>query len=385
MDPWILCGNCRSRTQFPAALTGHAVACPSCGYVLRVEIPPDAPPPRGPALSDTGVRRWHLRFPSGRQFGPVQPDMLLEWVREGRADADCHVCPEDGDAWLRLGDAFASWFGGDGAEASVDEGAMPFLPEYIPAVGLLQHLREDPGALTGAVLREHMAALGDLQDLCAGTGGAIRVAGKRSLLMGETRLTGGHNPRLPEQLRPEHALVVELSTHGTSFYLVVPWCSMGRLPHEFFSLMPGRLPHSLALRRESDEDFGQGVWIGANGGGDDILALAAARSPEPLAEGIATRWFSPRRDYTMAIIWGVQAIPLGDGKFVHAVQSAERAGPDSYGLLWYLERQRAFYRFARRLSIPDTHEPHILFASCTGQLLVDVTDHLLDAFTAAAS
>ena len=34
------------------------------------------------------------------------------------------------------------------------------------------------------------------------------------------------------------------------------------------------------------------------------------------------------------------------------------------------------YRFARRLNIPDSHEAHILFGSCTGQILVDASEAL---------
>ena len=154
---------------------------------------------------------------------------------------------------------------------------------------------------------------------------------------------------------------------------------MGRMAHEFFSILPGRMPHSLALRRGCENAFGSGQWIGINGAEDDVVAMAARRSRDDLISGITWNWFSARRDFTMVQVWGVQAVPLGPEKFLHAVQTSPR-GPsgNELGVLWYLERQSAFYRFARRLSIPDSHESHILFGCCTGRILTMAADALND-------
>jgi hypothetical protein len=207
--------------------------------------------------------------------------------------------------------------------------------------------------------------------------GAVRLVGTRSLIVGEARYLGGASPRDAAQMRAEHVLVAEFTAHGSDFYAAIPWGRLGLLPHELFSILPGEMPHPLALRRSTEHTFGDGQWIGINGAEDDVLAIAARRSQEALTSGIVWDWFSARRDYTMVQVWGVQSVPLGPEKFLHMVQTSPRGSAgNELGLLWYLERQSAFYRFSRRLSIPDTHETHVLFGSCTGQILTDVMDRI---------
>jgi len=40
----------------------------------------------------------------GREYGPVAPDVLRQWLAEGRANADTKVLPEGATEWKRLGD-----------------------------------------------------------------------------------------------------------------------------------------------------------------------------------------------------------------------------------------------------------------------------------------
>jgi hypothetical protein len=173
-----------------------------------------------------------------------------------------------------------------------------------------------------------------------------------------------------------HLLAVELSSYGTSFYLVVAWGELGRLPHEFFSILPGRLAHPVALRAGGMEGFGNGEWVGADGVGGGLLAVAAERSRERLAEGTETRWFSEDGMMAADLVWAVQGVPLGPERFVHVVQTAGQGAEDVFGVMWYLERQRAFYEFAIRMGVPDTHECHFPFASLAGRLLVMASDAL---------
>ena len=67
-------------------------------------------------------------------------------------------------------------------------------------------------------------------------------------------------------------------------------------------------------------------------------------------------------------------LPLGDEKFLHMMQTAcmGPTGQES-GVLWYLERQSAFYRFSRRLSLPQDHETHFLFSTSSGQLFATLS------------
>ena len=124
------------------------------------------------------------------------------------------------------------------------------------------------------------------------------------------------------------------------------------------------------------EGFGNGEWVGADGVGGGLLAVAAERSRERLAEGTETRWFSEDGMMAADLGWAVQGVPLGPERFVHVVQTAAQGGGDGFGVMWYLERQRAFYEFAIRMGVPDTHECHFPFASLAGRLLVMASDAL---------
>ena len=105
------------------------------------------------------------------------------------------------------------------------------------------------------------------------------------------------------------------------------------------------------------------------------MAIAARRSQDELVAGIEWNWINRNKEFTMVLVWGLQAIPLGPDKFLHTIHTAlRRRNRSEFGVLWYLERQSAFYRFSRRLSIPDTHEHHVLFSCATGQLLADTVD-----------
>ena len=377
MGAWFQCTNCEARYQFDASQAGRALACRACGFVFRVPPVPVSLVPQ-PDAWPVGGGRWYLRFPSGRQFGPVVTQVIEEWVREGRADGESLVCPEGAQEWYLLADAFPDLVAGRYQSAPADAYApLPSVAEQLPAAGLLEFLHDDRDALTDEGRAQHDDALELLEKELRRAMGAVRLVAVRSVIVGEARYLGGASLRDAAQMRPEHVLVMELAAHGSNFYAAIPWGRLGRLPHELFSILPGRLPHPLALRRGCENAFGDGHWIGINGGEDDVLAVAARRSQEVLASGVVWNWFSAKRDYTMVQVWGVQSVPLGAGKFLHVIQTSPR-GPagTELGLLWYLERQSAFYRFSRRLSIPDTHESHVLFGSCTGQILVDVVDHL---------
>ena len=372
MAAWFQCTHCEARYQFDAHLAGRAMACRACGFVFRVPPVPVSEVPHPETMPATGGQ-WMLRFASGRQFGPVLPQVIEEWVREKRADAECLVCPEGGADWYRLEDAFPDLFAAEESAAPADvSDPLPSLAELLPAAGLLDLLPDDGDLLPESAREQHEEAAEALRRELRRTMGALQLVAMKSLIIEDEDLA---DPRNEVTIRADHALAVELSAHGSAIYLIVPWGRLGRMAHEFFSILPGRLPHSLALRRSTEDEAGDGQWVGINGAEDDVVATSARRSRENLSGGIEWQWFSRRRDYTMVQVWGVQAVPLGTEKFLHAVQTNPRGSTGSdFGLLWYLERQSAFYRFARRLSIPDTHESHILFASCTGKILVNAAD-----------
>ncbi len=370
------CTNCEARYLFDAALAGRALTCGQCGTVFRMpSVSLSAPPPAGSAPSSV---RWYLCLPSGRQFGPVVTDAIAEWLREGRADGDSLVCQEGAEEWVRIADAFPELLPEREPETVQDAWhPTPSLAAALPATGLLDYLQDNHENLPLAVRAQHDEAREALnQELRRGMG-AVRLANVRSIILSEPDAGKSLRQRDADQMRADHLLAAELTAHGSSYYLLIPWGPMGRMAHEFFSILPGRMPHSLALRRGCENAFGSGQWIGINGAEDDVVAMGARRSRDDLISGIIWNWFSARRDFTMVQVWGVQAIPLGSEKFLHAIQTSPRGpGGNEFGALWYLERQSAFYRFARRLNIPDTHESHILFGCCTGRILTMAADAL---------
>jgi hypothetical protein len=368
--PYFLCDNCQTKYQHDAALVGQAIRCRMCGYVFRVPAEVEV------ELKEVnrGTGRWFLRFPNGRQFGPVMKEMISEWVQEGRADGESWIFEEGTHDWHQLKEIFPELVK-QLSEAPVDAYAPEALTvTRIPASGLLDYWPDEFEALSLNEQAAHHKVIEQLERECQRSMGVVKLRGHRSVLIGE-KVVFGESSRLPEEARPESLTVFALGNHTSEFYLVIPWSKLGRLPHEFVSILPGRLPSSMALRRKGEEGFGGGQWVGISGTETDVVAIAARRSQEGLAKGIQWQWFSEGGDFTMVLVWGLQAIPLGDEKFLHIMQTASMGVHNQdFGLLWYLERQSAFYRFSRRLSLPQDHETHFLFSTSSGQLFATLSN-----------
>jgi hypothetical protein len=295
--------------------------------------------------------------------------MLQEWVEEERATEMSWILEEGTEEWVRLGDRFPEMFAKKIALPENPYAPLPLPIRDIPAHGLLDYFTDETDKLSLLEQLAHKAASEQIMQECQRSGGVVRLRGLRSLQVGD-KLAFGESKRLPEEARPESVLLCALGWQTMEYYLIIPWSRIGRLPHEFVSMLPGRLPSSLALRRRSEDGFDGGRWVGICGTENDVLAMAARRSTEDLIRGLRWDWFSPDRSMMMTLVWGVQAVPLGDEKFLHLVQTCSMGPREAdFGLLWYLERQSAFYRFARRLSLPLDHETHFLYSTCAGQLL----------------
>jgi hypothetical protein len=373
------CPNCQAQHRFTVALAGKMRRCADCGFFFRVPLVPVAAVEKTDWPPDT---RWLLRLGSGREFGPVRREIIEEWLREHRANADCLVAPEHSKVWHRLGEVFAA-----AALPAVD----PLEPEEtsaarIPASGLLNFLPEMSAPWRGrsrTMAKNHDDAVRAMERECLASEGVVKFCGAKFVAMTDRADIGkrGHGP---QPLEAEAATVAAFrALQGAEFYVTIPWSRLGRMPHEFLSILPGELPSPVALRRDHEHDFAGGRWIGSSGNTDDVMAAAASRSNEALADGIEWHWFSHDLNYTMVLVWGVQAMPLGTGKFAHLMQSAEpmrsrtrrRQVPD-LGLMWYLERQRAFYKFARRLSVPGEGGTQVLFGCCAASFLGLAADAL---------
>ncbi len=346
------------------------MVCRACGYVLRVPTVPVSEPPDG-ELAQLQAGRWYLQFASGRKFGPVLPDVIADWVREGRADAESLVCPDGRDEWYHLEEAFPDLIVKHTTEPADPYTATPGGLMKLPAKGLLKHFPNDLAELS-AKQRKRWDALDAAVNAEADRSmGAVRfVHSICTTLPSGITMVNGDGPRQRNLIRASHTYVAEFSAAGSPFYLAVPWGSAGRMAHEFFSILPAKVPHSAALRRRHEGGFDGGEWIGINGLEDDVVAVAARRVSDQLADGINWEWQDEEQDYQMTIVWGVQAMPLGEERCLHLLQTtARKEVGKEFGLLWYMQRQSSFYRFARRLHVPDTHEPTLLFSCATGQLL----------------
>ena len=375
MPPQFTCPNCRHAHRFLAALAGQSMHCHGCGFVFRIPLMALAQA-EGVDFSQAG--RWLLRLAGGRQFGPVRSETILEWLREGRADADSLVAPEEGTDWYRVNEVFPhaplkkkSGMTGRTTPVGLEEPVSP--ASIIPASGLLELwddcAGEAPLGRLRPILRGHAEALKSLEAEAVRAGGFLRPGGARLVWMEDENVS--HRARRHhEPLEIEAATVAAYQgPQGGEFYCIIPWSRLGRLPHEFLSILPGRLPGPVGLRRATEETFDGGKWIGITGDDRDVMATAAGASQEALALGLTWDWLSDNRLYHMILVWGVQAIPLGGEKFAHLIQTAAQPAPDAIGLRWYLERQSAFWRFARRLNLPGVAGSPVLFSSCGARLL----------------
>ena len=392
------CPDCHHAHRFLPALAGQTMHCKACGWAFRIPLVPLA---RAEGVDFSQAGRWLLRQGGGRQFGPVRREMILEWLHEGRADLDCLVSPEGSSLWYRITEVFPQPAlpkkiarkanPASRHKSSLDVSAAwdhtkstLFAAACIPASGLLD-LWEDSAAEPAlgrmrTIHRYHAEALLELAKESALSGGCLRQLGTKLVW-----LEDDSNPRPNRRGAP--CLTVEaaavsawIGPQGREFYCIIPWSRFGRLPHEFLSILPGRLPGPVALRRATEDAFAGGRWIGISGDDRDVTTLAATISQENLAGDVMWDWHSKDRDYHMIQVWGVQGIPLGPGKFAHLIQTAVFPDPGQpTGLRWYLERQSAFWRFARRLNLPPTPGSPVLFASCAARLLVLAADRLRES------
>lgn len=369
--PFFLCDHCQTRYQYDAALVGQAISCTECGHVF--EVPAQATVElTGSAPRGTG--RWFLRFANGRQFGPVVREAVEEWLTEGRANAESWICEEGTEDWKQLKDAFPELVQQISAEPEDPYAAEPLAVTSLSGVGLLEFWPDEFEFLSPREQQEHIKATEWLEEEIERSGGVVKMCGRRSVRIGE-KVVFGESSRLPEEARPESLTVIAMANQGAEIYLVIPWSKLGRLPHEFVSIIPGRLPSAVALRRRGEDTFDGGRWLGISGTENDVLAVAARRKQEELAGQIEWEWFSEAGDFTMTLVWGVQVVPLGDEKFIHLMQTA-MLGKDrrDSGVIWYLKRQQAFYQFSKRLSIPQDHETYFLFSTSAGQLFTNLSD-----------
>ena len=156
------------------------------------------------------------------------------------------------------------------------------------------------------------------------------------------------------KLRTDSMQVFTLKANGGEFFLVVPWSRKFILPHEFASLVPGRVPGSIILR--------SGMigwdWHGLNGGKQDPMAQAAKQLKKSL-RGINWTWNSG--NYKMDLPWNVQVVPLNDKQFLFIEQTARHGLLQrNFGIEPYLQNRQKFCDLLHGISLPGESLPDFL-------------------------
>lgn len=76
---------------------------------VNVATPPSvADPPPAPPASGTQVA-WHLRIPTGEQFGPIDDAGFQGWIAEGRVSDECLVWQAGWEQWQSWEEAKANF------------------------------------------------------------------------------------------------------------------------------------------------------------------------------------------------------------------------------------------------------------------------------------
>ena len=94
----ILCPHCNQQLKVAGATAGRQVQCPQCRGFVRV--------PDSVGSSGVGPPRWVVRDDSGKVYGPVAREELLQWIDEGRIHYQSQISPEDAQQWIWAGEMF---------------------------------------------------------------------------------------------------------------------------------------------------------------------------------------------------------------------------------------------------------------------------------------
>ena len=98
-----------SAAAMPQADTGRA----------QGDAPAAAAAPSSDPLAEAGDVVWYVRPPSGGQFGPAGPDIMREWINEGRVSADSHVWREGWRDWQEASAVFPHFRASEASPQSV--------------------------------------------------------------------------------------------------------------------------------------------------------------------------------------------------------------------------------------------------------------------------
>ena len=139
-------------------------------------------------------------------------------------------------------------------------------------------------------------------------------------------------------LRTDSLQAFQIRVGNAMFLLTIPWSGGQILPHEFATVVAGTLPTSLIFNRSLlDGNFA------TSAGESDPLAEEFGRVYD-LTDGIS--WDHDEGRLTIKVGWGLQLLPLGDGRIVHVMKTAQHGiFSKDFALPWYAKKVTAFSTF----------------------------------------
>lgn len=114
------------------------------------------PPPISDPLAEAPTAVWYVRPPSGGQFGPAQPDLLQNWLNEGRISHDTLVWREGWADWREAASVFPSL---EPASSPATEPPLVAPASALPAGGLHPGARRRSGPNLGLIVMLALATL----------------------------------------------------------------------------------------------------------------------------------------------------------------------------------------------------------------------------------
>ena len=163
---------------------------------------------------------------------------------------------------------------------------------------------------------------------------------------------GAHLPARAN-VRVNSLAICALETRSDEFYLVAPYSNLEPLPHEFFAILPGKLPAPLLLRAGSSSP----VWLGEDRSSHGAVATAMRHHQTELGSGAITKWTSRDKKQKMVIDWTIQMVPFGSEQFVLIAQTAGIGKKKRrLGIEWFVQQMAEAIELRDSLGIPgDCH------------------------------
>ena len=351
------------------------------------------------ASSDSGLAvnsKWYVSSHDGNQYGPVEKSELDVWSTDGGLTGRCQVCRAGELQWQpastlypHLGQPAQS-----PAAAATASSVPPATPPATPGQPTAPAASVSPGqvAFDGQNFDPNLVAavptspLGKYHE--KNRQAVTKMLEKECAKLGSARITSAVGIPLDESkgnsiwgqvefrtlgafdVEPDVLVVVEISTADGDLFVVSPREKSTPLPHEFVSIMPGRLPSPIALGRGLLGKFSRGQWQSAHEGQAAALC-AVAEQNTTLSDGAKWDWkmSAGQMVTTIKLKWTIQAIPLGQTHFLLLAKTPLRMGiPPKFGLDWFLQRRAAMAQFIAAAAGQDPGQCYTQFCYPTNAL-----------------